>query len=70
MHGPYLPDWKEMSQWRGWHEMTFLLLIATIGYLLLRRTFPSWVSVLIVLPVAILAAYTASSDARRDRRRK
>ncbi|WP_090588271.1 hypothetical protein [Arthrobacter subterraneus] len=59
-----------MSQWRGWHKTTFLLLIATISYLLLRQTFPSWVSVLIVLPVAILAAYTASSDARRDRRRK
>ena len=70
MFGLHHPDWKEMSQWRGWHKATFLLLVATIGYLLLRQVFPSWVSVLIVLPVAILAAYSASSDTRRDRRRK
>ncbi len=70
MHGLLHLDWREMSQWRGWHKATFLLLVAAIGYLLLRQTFPSWVSVLIVLPVAILAAYSASSDARRDRRRK
>ena len=59
-----------MTQWRGWHKTTFLLLTATIGYLLLRQVFPSWVSVLIVLPLAVLAAYTASSDARHDRGRK
>ena len=70
MHGLHYPIWREMSQWRGWHKTTFMLLVAAIGYLLLRQMFPSWVSVLIVLPVAILAAYTASSDARRDRREK
>lgn len=70
MHGLHYRDWREMSQWRGWHKTAFLLLVATIGYLLLSQAFPSWVSVLIVLPVAVLAAYTASSDTRHDRRRK
>lgn len=70
MPGLQLSSWREMSPWRGWHKTVFLLLVATIGYLLLRQAFPSWVSVLIVLPVAVLAAYTASSDARNDRRRK
>ena len=70
MHALLHPGWREMSQRHSWHKATSLLLVAAIGYLLLRQTFPSWVSVLIVLPVAILAAYSASSDVRRDRRRK